>query len=210
MSSDLERVRSDLSLMSQWLGLRCPWGIADVRFGAALSAVFGMYAALRWPGSPIEVPGRLAAVPVFAALAAYCGYMAVKARRLPAREASRRREYQSGLVAALCIVPLTVAYRFWCDRLGMTASQSGGIVMGLMGAAFFIIGVACPPLRYPRSCFLIGGELMLFGPAISLAPAECRSALIGLMGLVVLGSVTIVAYRHLQRQISAESQHAAD
>lgn len=170
-----------------------------------------LYAALRWPGSPLALPGRWAAVPIFAALAAYFGYMAVKARRLPPREASRRREYQSGVLAMMCVVPLTVAYKFWGDRLGMTASQSGGIVMGVIGATAFIIGVACPPLRYPRSYFLIGGvPLMVFGPAISLAPTDYRSALIGLMGLVVLGSVTIVAYRHLQRQISAESQHAAD
>lgn len=210
MSNDLERVRSDLSLMSQWLGLQCPWGMADVRFGAALSAVFGFYAACTWPASPVELPRRWAAVPIFVGFAAYFGYMAVKSRRLPPREASRRREYKSGLITMLCVVPLTVAYKLWCDRLGMTASQSGGLVMGLMGAGFFIIGVACPPLRYPRSYFLMGAApLMVFGPAISLAPVEYRSALIGLMGLVVLGSVTMVAHRHLRRQTSAEAQHAA-
>lgn len=211
MSSDLERVRSDLTLMSQWLGLRCPWGMADVWFGASLSTVFGLYAAFTWPGSPIAVPGRLAAVPILLGFAAYFGYMAVQSRRLPPREAPRRREYRSGLIAMACVAPLAVGYKLWCDRLGLTASQSGGIVMGIIGAALFIIGAACPPLRYPRSYFIVAGApLTVFGPLISLAPHVYRSALIGLMGLVVLSMATIVVYWNVRGQLSAEREHAAN
>lgn len=210
MSGDLERVRSDLSLMSQCLGLKCPWGLADVWFGAAVAAACGLYAACTWPGSPVAVPRGWAAVPIFASLAAYFAYMAVKSRRLPPRESARRREYRAGLIALACLVPLTLAYTFWGKRMGLTPSQFGGIVVALIGAALFTVGLAFPPLRYPRSYLLIGGvPLMVFGPVISLAPAEYRSALIGLNGLVALGLATILAYWHLQKQSVEESEHAA-
>lgn len=210
MSGELERVRSDLSLMSQCLGLKCPWGMADVWFAAAAAAACGLYAACTWPGSPVAVPRGWAAVPIFASLAAYYAYMAVQSRRLPPREASRRREYRAGLIALACVVPLTLAYTFWGKRMGLTPSQLGGIVVAFIGAALFTVGIAFPPLRYPRSYLLIGGApLMAFGPVISLAPPEYRSALIGLMGLVALASAAIISYRHLRRQSAEEGEHAA-
>lgn len=51
---------------------------------------------------------------------------------------------------------------------------------------------------------------MVFGALISLAPSEYRSALIGLMGSVVLSLTTIIAYQHLRRQRSGEREHAAN
>lgn len=108
MSNDLERVRSDLSLMSQWLGLQCPWGMADVRFGAVLSVAFGFHAACTWPASPVEIPKHWAAVPdlrrVRGVLRLYGGQIApfAAARRVappriqigPDRHAVRRPAYR--------------------------------------------------------------------------------------------------------------------
>lgn len=50
---------------------------------------------------------------------------------------------------------------------------------------------------------------MVFGPVISLAPPEYRSALIGLNGLVGLGLMSILAYWHLRQQSAEEGEHAA-
>jgi hypothetical protein len=211
-SSDLERVQSDLSAMRTFLGFGRIWTMADVAFCGALAAAFGVYAVLTWPGSPVEVAGRISSAPIFAAIAAYLGYMAIKSRRLPPREEPRRREYKSTLLAIVGAVPAAVGYAYWSAYVGMTGAQIGGSLLAIIGVTTIILGVSLPaPLRYPRSYFIVPAlPLLLFGAIIPLAPPAYTHALIGIMGLASVGLASAVMHRHVRRGLAEEGDHGGD
>ncbi|HET6882554.1 MAG TPA: hypothetical protein VFI31_20475 [Pirellulales bacterium] len=200
-SNDLERVRADLSTMRSALGIGLPWSVADVWFCLAIAATAGVYALLSWPNSAWEITSSWAAAPLAAALGPYVIYIAAKSRSLPPRDEPRRREYKSALVAMAFVIPAAVGYAKWGQYVGMTTSQMVGCVLFLMGAAFFVIGVAAPPIRYPRSYFIAPAiPLMLFGLLIPVTPADYRHSLIGLMGLVAMALAAFITHRHVRRQ----------
>ena len=210
-SSDLERLRPDLSSMRNVLGIDLVWSRTDVWFCAAISAAGGLYAVLSWPNSPWEVTSSWAAAPLLSVITVYLVYMAVKSRRLPPREESRRREYKSTLVALVCTVPAVAAYSMWGKHVGMTAVQLSGSVLALMGVAFFVIGVAQPPRRYPRSYFIVGSlPLMAFGMLLPLAPPSYDHSLIGLMGFVELGLAALIVHRDVRRKGDESGDHVGN
>jgi hypothetical protein len=200
-SNDLKRVQADLSTMHSALGIGSPWSAADVWFCLAIAATAGLYALLCWPNATWEVHSSWAAAPLAATLIAYVLYIAAKSRTLPAREEPRRREYKSTLVAMAFVIPAAVGYAKWGQYVGMTTSQMVGCVLSLMGAAFFVIGVAAPPVRYPRSYFIATAiPLMLFGLLIPVTPADYRHSLIGLMGLMAMALAAFITHRHVRHQ----------
>ena len=199
-SNDLDRVQKDLSYMRDALRMGLPWSEADARFTAAIAVAAGVYAALSWPVLPWPVTSAWAAAPLAATLVAYLTYIALKVRRLPQREESRRREYRATIIALAVVTPVAMVYGKWGKYIGLTPAQLAGCVLALMGAAFFVVGVATPPARYPRS-YLIAGSLplMLFGLLIPIAPASYAHSLIGLMGLAALGVAAFITHRHVRR-----------
>lgn len=206
---DLERVRSDLSAMRKILGLGLPWGLADVWFCGAASAAGGLYALLSWPGSPVEMKSPWAAAPLMGAIAAYLTYMPIKSRRLPPREESRRREYQSTLLALACAAPAIAAYVFWGKHIGMTGMQLRGSALALTGIAFLVVGVACPPAQYPRGYFIVGAvPTIAFGLMIPLASPAYYHSLLGLLCLAGFGLTALVMHRHIGRSLAQEGDHA--
>lgn len=211
-SGDWERVHSDLSTVRNALGLEQPWSTADVRFCGAISLAAGLYALLSWPGLPVQTGSFWAAAPLLGALGAFFVYMAVKQRSLPPREESRRREYRSTLVALAVALPAVAVYVLWGQRVGMTVMQLAGSLLALIGLAMLVIGIAQPPLRYPRS-YLIAGSLPLiaFGLALPLAPPAYHRSLIGLLGFVELGLEALIMHRHIQPVLpAAEGETDAD
>lgn len=204
-SGDWERMRADLSTMRIALGLELPWSTADVRFCGAISLAAGLYALLSWPDLPWQIQSVWAAGPLMATLAIYFVYMAVKQRRLQPREEPRRREYRSTLVAVAVALPALGLYLLWAKHVGLTKMQLAGSMLSLIGFAMLLVGIAQPPLRYPRS-YLIGGSLPLtvFGLAIPLSPIAYHRSLIGLLGLVELGVAALIMHRHLQRSQAAQ------
>ncbi|HVA49437.1 MAG TPA: hypothetical protein VNH11_23930 [Pirellulales bacterium] len=204
-SSDLERVRSDLSTMRNALGIGLLWSGTDVWFCAAISAAGGLHAALSWPNAPWEVTSAWAAAPLAATLGVYMIYIALKSRRLSPREEPRRREYRSTLVALACLIPAAGVYGRWGKYVGMTKMQLVGSAMALMGIALLVVGVAQPPARYPRSYLIVGAlPAIAFGLAIPIVQAPYYHSLIGLLGLVGLGLAAFVMHRHVRRLQSAE------
>jgi phosphate/sulfate permease len=201
-SSEFERVRSDLSTIREALGLDSLWSTIDVRFCGVASAAAGVYALLSWPDLPVGIAARWAAAPLLAVISAYLVYMAIKARSLPSREQSRRREYRSTLVALAVALPAVAVYLVWGKHAGMTGMQLRGSILALIGIAFLIVGIAQPPLRYPRSYLIVGAiPLIAFGLAIPLAPQPYYQSLIGLLGLVELGMAAMIIHRHVRRQL---------
>lgn len=171
-SSDLDRVRADLSTMRSALGIGLPWSEADVWFGAAIAAG-GIYAVLNWPTSPWLVNSAWAAAPLASTLGAYMIYIASRSRRLPPREEPRRREYKAAVIAMAVVIPAALVFAKWGKYVGLTSSQLSGCGLALMGATFLVIGVATPPPRYPRSYLIAGAiPLMVFGVLIPIAPAS--------------------------------------
>lgn len=207
-SNDLERLRADLTTVRNALGIDLVWSKSDVWFCAAISVAGGLYAVLSWPKSPIEVTSIWAAAPLLLVVALYLIYMAVKSRRLPPRDEPRRREYKSTLVALACTIPAVVAYSMWGRHVGMTTVQLSGSLLALMGVAFLVIGVAQPPIRYPRSYFIVGAlPLIAFGMLLPLAPPSYGQSLIGLMGLVELGLAAFIVDRHIRRSCAESGNH---
>jgi hypothetical protein len=208
---DLTRVRADLAVMRQAIGIGPPWSMADIWFHAALAAAGGLYALVCWPGAPWEISKNLGGVPILGILGAYAVYMAIKARGLPPRQASRRSEYRSTLVAMACIVPATLIYVAWGRRVGLTRVQSGGVVMAIIGLGALVVGIAQPSLRHPRVYYIAGAiPCVLFGLAIPLANPAYASSLIGLMDLSAVGAVAVVMYLHLRRQQADEGGHGGN
>lgn len=208
---DLDRVRADLATMRNALGVDLPYGEADVWFCAAMAASGGVYAVLTWPNSPVEVTSAWSALPIFAAIGAYVLYLAVKSRRLPPREGARRREYKSGLIAVAVIVPATIAYAKWAKYAGLTPTQGGGCLTALMGATMFLIGVAMPPARYPRSLLIAPSlPLIAFGAFIPLAAPDYCHCLIGLMDMVAVGQAALIEYRHIHRRLMEGENHVGN
>lgn len=203
-SSDWERIRSDLTTMRGALGFDPPWNIADVRFCGAVAAAAGLYALLSWPGLPLQLSPAWASAPLIGVLAAFMLYMAVKSRSLPPQEASRRREYGSTIVALAVALPATVLYVVWGKYVGMSKVLLGGNLMALIGFAMLVIGIAQPPLRYPRSYLIVGSlPLIVFGLGIPLAPQTYHRSLIGLLGLVEMLVAAVIVYRNVRRNLQA-------
>jgi phosphate/sulfate permease len=210
-SSDLERVRSDLSTVRNALGLDLPWSTADARFCGAISVASGLYALLSWPNSPLRVPSWWAATPLFGVLAAFFIYMAVKQRSLPPRDESRRREYRSTLAALVVTLPAVAVYLVWGKYAGLTGTLLGGNLLALIGFAMLVIGIAQPPLRYPRSYLIVGSlPLIAFGLAIPLALQPFQRPLIGLLGFVELGVAALIVDRHVRRMAHAAEGETND
>ncbi|HVX16017.1 MAG TPA: hypothetical protein VHC22_32835 [Pirellulales bacterium] len=199
-SNDWERVRSDLSTMRTALGLEQPWSTGDVWFCGAISVAAGLYALLSWPDVPLQVPSSWAAAPLLGMLASFFIYMAFKQRSLPPREESRRREYRSTLAALAVALPATGIYFSWGNYAGMSRMLLIGNLLALIGFTMLVIGVAQPPLRYPRSYLIVGSlPLIAFGLAIPLAQPAYHRSLIGLLGLVELGVGALIVHRHIRR-----------
>lgn len=142
---------------------------------------------------------------------AYAIYMAVKARSLPPRQASRRSDYRSTLIAMACVVPATLIYVAWGRRVGLSGVQSRGAVMAIFGLGMLLVGIAQPSLRHPRVYYIAGAiPCVLFGLAIPLAEPAYASSLVGLLDLSAVGAVATVMYLHLRRQQADEGEHGGN
>lgn len=206
--NDLDRLRADLAVMRGALGMDLAWSAADTRFMGLIAAAAGMYALLSWPGTAFEITSAWAAAPLWTALAAYLVFMAARSRSLSARESTRRSEYRSAIIAAACVVPATIAAVIWCKHLGMTGTQLRAVPLAFMAVAFLAVGVAAPPVRYPRGLFLIGAvPLVAFAILIPLAPPQHSHSLIGLMGLVECGLAAMIFHRGLKRHLAESGTH---
>lgn len=206
--NDIDRLQSDLAVMRGALGMDLAYSEADVRFLAAMSAAAGLYALFSWPGATFEVAAGWAAAPLLSAIVVYLAFMAVRSRTLPPREVCRRREYRSSLLATACVVPATLAAVAWSKQIGMTPIQLGASLLGFMGVAFLVIGIATPPVRYPRSIFIGGAiPLVVFALLIPLAPPRYSHCLIGLMGLVECGLAAVIYHRGVRRHRQESGAH---
>ena len=211
-TGSIDRVQSDLNAMREALGLGPIWSMADVRFGYALAGSCALLALFRWPGSPLAVPMPWAALPILVTLPAWIVYMAIKSRTLPRREAARRREYRSLVVALLCTFIATIGFQYWATRVGLTTAQQGGVLLALLGSASIIFAIAQPaPARYPRSySFACGVPLVLFGLAMPSAPREYWHVLIGLMGFTAVGAGSLVMRHFVQAALAEENARVLD
>jgi hypothetical protein len=205
--ADLRRVQADLETMRDCLGLRIWWTKADVWLSALLAAACALFAAFRWPGSPLAIPMPWAAAPLYAAIAVILGFMAVKWRTLPPREASRKREYRHLLAAMACTLIATLGYQYWGRQAGLNYTQQAGALFTILGLACTGWALLAPtPLRYPRGYyFACGIPLAICGMAFPLLPQEYFHAAFGLMGFVGAAAQGLVMSRRI-RQMEAEEQ----
>ena len=211
-TGSIDRVQSDLNAMREVLGLGPIWSMTDVRFGFTLAGSCALLALFRWPGSPLSVPMPWAAVPVLATIAACIGYMVIKWRTLPRREAARRREYRFAVVAIVCFLTAYFGYQYWARHVGLTIAQQGGVLLAFVGTATIIFAIAQPaPRRYPRSySFTCGLPLVLLGLALPLVPSGYSHSLIGLMGFTAFGVGSLVMRHYLQAALAEENARVLD
>lgn len=138
-------------------------------------------------------------------------FIAIRSRTLPPRESSRRGEYRSTLIALACIVPATLAAVVWSKQIGMTGIQLRASLLAIIGVAFFVIGLATPMIRYPRSLFIGGAvPLVAFAALFPLAPSQYLHCLSGLLGLIECGFAAVILHMGVRRYRMESGTHVSN
>jgi hypothetical protein len=187
---NLERVREDLAVIRQALGLRLPFEREHVWLNLALAAVGAVVAALTAFTNVAAVPATqgtaahwtylaLLVVPV---LLAFSG-MAVVAHRRKARAPLLWRESRQSAVAALVAGPLFLGFVAWAWWQGLSPGALTAATLFLAGlfallgalleprcryvlgwaVATLLAGVFSPQCTYGTAGVLAGGWLLLGG-----------------------------------------------
>ena len=160
ISSELDRLRDDLSTIRAVTGTDLPFDRLDVRgtliiaCGALLPAVVGLAGTeSRWllGGS---------AVPFVAAVLSLVSRNYWASHPSKACPHEKRKEYRIGVPVMLACLPLLAGFQIWATRAGAPAEVANGCVLIFLGLLLFIEGLYSSGRRsaiFPGIAAIIGG-----------------------------------------------------
>lgn len=197
----LDRVRDDLQTMRNAAGLDLPFGRFDMLSNLWVGTC-GVLVTLCAMAAPWEYRG-IVAVPLCLAVAggAWAGLLA---RRDRAARPSPWREHKLGILGALVVTPVAVAYMRWERHLGMPREMVGAAAMFFVGVGLLVFA-----LVDRRRLYYVGGglALMVAGALVpTLAPAQVI-AVGGLCIAVGCYSAAAVQFRQLRRSATHDATH---
>ncbi len=205
----LERVREDLEVMRQAMGLRLPFEWEHV-WACIAFAIVGVVIAAITSGTGISVKP---AVPGSAFHLAYIGLLVVPvclvlgvltwvARRRREVAPLFWREHRQWWTVAAVIVPLYVGFTVWGVRNGLSAGT-------LTAATFFLAGLfalaAAIPDRSKRYTLGFAVSTVLAGAVTPWVGYESAGLLVG--GWLVLGGISTAIV--MARQLRSGGEHVA-